>query len=84
MGYNYPYGQSAQLNLDWLIKSWREFQQEIEDMIAPAYSETATYPLNSLVIYKDKLWTNTEAIADPEAWDPEHWTEITLAEILTS
>lgn len=82
MAYKYPFGNTQQLNLDWLLQQWRVFQSQIEDMIAPAYSDTDTYPANSLVIFQHKLYYNPQAINAPEDWTPAHWEEITLAEIL--
>ena len=54
---------------------------QIEDMIAPAYSDTDTYPAYSLVIVQHKLYYNPQAIEAAEDWTPAHWEEITLAEI---
>lgn len=84
MAFKYPYGDTSQLNLDWILRAWREFQSQIENIIAPAYSNTQTYPANSLVIYDHVLWYNDEAITDPEEWTPEHWEKTTIAELFTS
>lgn len=81
MGFKYPYGNSQQLNLDWLINAWRTFQQQIENIIAPAYSNTATYGLNALVIYDHVMYYALEDIVVPEEWNPEHWQSITIAQI---
>ena len=81
MAYKYPFGNTQQLNLDWLLRQWRVFQSQIEDMIAPAYSDTDIYPAYSLVIVQHKLYYNPQAIEAAEDWTPAHWEEITLAEI---
>lgn len=81
MGYKYPYGNSQQLNLDWLINAWKAYQQQIENNIAPPYSDTLTYGQNSLVIYKHQLYYNPADIEAPEEFDPEHWVAISIADI---
>lgn len=83
MAYNYPYGNSQQLNLDWLLREWRAYQGQIEDMIAPQYDHTATYAAYSLVIYNHVLYTNPNAIAVMEEFDPDHWEQIDLATIVS-
>lgn len=82
MAYNYPYGNSQQLNLDWILRSWREYQSQIEDMIAPQYSDSDPYPDPAIVVHEHKLYYNNTAINDPEEWDPDHWTETSMADIL--
>lgn len=85
MPYNYPYGNSQQLNLDWLIESWKEFQTAIENIIAPAYDPTAVYnTANNLVIYDHKMYYNPSPVNVPGEFDPDQWTQITIAEILTA
>ena len=48
MAYQYPYGDSHQLNLDWLLSQWRSFQSAVCDMIAPEYSNKKEYPAGSI------------------------------------
>lgn len=79
--YNYPYGDTSQLNLDWLLQSWRQFQRQIEDMIAPQYSNTTEYDAGSLVIYEHAFYYNPDPISPAEEWDPNHWTNISIADI---
>lgn len=81
--YNYPYGNTSQLNMDWILQSWRQFQRQIEDMIAPQYSESSTYPANSLVIYQHVLYYNPAAITGAGPFDPESWEQIDIATIVT-
>lgn len=80
--YNYPYGNTSQLNLDWFLQSWRQFQRAVEDMIAPQYSESSTYPANSIVIYQHVLYTNPAAITVEEQFDPANWEQISIAELM--
>ena len=80
--YNYPYGNSQQLNLDWLISAWRQYQEQVEDMIAPQYDHNVAYDVAAIVLHDHKLYYNNQAINDPEEWDPDHWTETNLADIM--
>lgn len=80
--YNYPYGNTSQLNLDWFLQSWRQFQKAVEDMIAPQYSNSDTYPAGSVVIYEHVLYTNVDPIPVAEEWDPEHWQETSITTII--
>lgn len=80
--YNYPYGNTSQLNMDWLLQSWRQFQRQVEDMIAPQYSDSSTYPANSIVIYQHELYTNPAAITGEGQFDPESWEQISISELL--
>lgn len=82
--YNYPYGNSQQLNLDWFIEAWRAFQEQIENIIAPQYDHTTTYTAFSLVIYNHVLYFNPNAINAPEEFDSNHWQQIDLATILSN
>lgn len=79
--YNYPYGNTSQLNLDWFLQSWRVFQSQVEAMIAPQYDHSIAYPDPAIVIYEHKMYSNNQAINDPEEWDPDHWTQISCADI---
>lgn len=80
--YNYPYGNTSQLNLDWFLQSWRVFQSQVEAMIAPQYSNSDPYPAGSVVIYEHCLYTNENAIPVAEEWNPEHWTPTSIMEII--
>ena len=81
MAFKYPYGNSQQLNLDWLINAWRQFQQQIENNIAPPYNDNLTYAGMSLVIYNHQLYYNPDDIEAPEEFNPEHWVAISIADI---
>lgn len=74
--YQYPYGDSQQLN------AWRTFQSQICDMIAPAYSNSSVYAAGDLVIYNMQLWICTEAIQTAEEFNVQHWEKITVAELV--
>lgn len=80
--FRYPYGNNSNLNLDWLLTSWRDFQRDICQMIAPAYDNSSVYPAGSLVLYNMGLFTNPDPIITAEDFNPDHWTQTTLAEII--
>lgn len=50
--------------------------------LAPEYSATSTYPAGSYVIHDGVLYTNTNAIETAEDWNPAHWTQTTVAEMM--
>ena len=49
---------------------------------APNYTKTI-YPANSYVMYGGVLYTNPNAIGTAEDWNPAHWTQTTVAEMMT-
>lgn len=49
--------------------------------IAPDYVKQ-TYPANSYVMHVGVLYTNPNAIAAAEDWNPAHWTQTTVAEMM--
>lgn len=80
--YLYPHGDSQQLNLDWLINAWKKFQSDVCSMIAPEYSNSATYSLDAVVIYNMQLWRCIEAIQTAEEFNSQHWEKIALADLI--
>lgn len=80
--YNYPYGNTSQLNLDWFLQSWRVFQSQVEAMIAPQYDPNSAYPDPAIVLHEHMLYYNSTPIITPEEWDPDHWTVTSLADIM--
>ena len=55
----------------------------IQAMIAAPYSSSATYTVGNYCIYGNKLYRCSTAISIAEAWTAAHWSETTIAEILT-
>lgn len=53
----------------------------IGSSIAPNYTKT-TYPANSYVMQGGVLYTNPNAIGTAEDWNPAHWTQTTVAEMM--
>ncbi len=49
--------------------------------IAPDYTKT-TYEANSYVMHGGVLYTNPNAIGTAEDWNPAHWTQTTVAEMM--
>ena len=49
--------------------------------IAPEYTKK-TYEANSYVMYGGVLYTNENAIGTAEDWNPAHWTQTTVAEMM--
>lgn len=82
--FNYPYGQSQELNLTWLLNAWRQYQSQIENAIAPQYDEHIAYPDPVFLWYDHVLYTNPDPILDPEPFTPEHWDPISIWDILSN
>lgn len=80
--YQYPYGNSQQLNLDWLLTQWRMFQKQIEDMIAPQWSDTETYVEWNIVIHEHTLFYCSTATATVGEFKPDEWTAFSFADAL--
>ena len=86
--YAYPYGDSQQLNLDWILTKFKELEDAgavgvtIEDvattLLAPAYTQK-TYLLNDIVYYNGKLWYANQAITSAESWTASHWNKLLLS-----
>lgn len=53
----------------------------IGSSIAPEYTKQ-TYEANSYVMYGGVLYTNPNAIGTAEDWNPAHWTQTTVAEMM--
>ena len=82
--FNYPYGNTQELNLSWLLKAWRDYQEQIENAIAPQYDEHIAYPDPVFLWFEHVLYTNPDPIPDPEPFTPEHWTVTSLWDILSN
>ena len=80
--YQYPYGNSQQLNLDWLLTQWRQFQKQVEDMIAPQWSDTETYAQNDIVIHEHALFYCNTALVTVGEFKPDEWTSFSIADAL--
>ena len=89
--YQYPYGDSQQLNLDWIINKLIELEQsfvagesaELEEfanaLISLTYIPTQAYNNSDIVFHDGHLYRcNTTIPAPGEVWDPSHWDQIML------
>lgn len=88
--YQYPYGDSQQLNLDWIINKLIELKQsfagksaELEEfanaLISLTYSPTKAYNNSDIVFHDGHLYRcNTTIPAPGEVWNPAHWDQIML------
>ena len=89
--YQYPYGDSQQLNLDWIINKLIELEQsfvagesaELEEfanaLISLTYIPTQAYNNSDIVFHNGHLYRcNTTIPAPGEVWDPSHWDQIML------
>lgn len=54
----------------------------LDSSIAPEYTKKP-YPANSFVMHDGILYTNENAIGTAEDWNPEHWTQTTVTEMMT-
>ena len=51
-------------------------------IVAPEYSEEATYDVGDYVTYENTLYKCNSEITTAEEWNPEHWTAVNVAEII--
>lgn len=87
MAFLYPWGNTQQLNLDWILQKIKELEtggggadlDEIsEALLAASYAQQA-YEQFDIVFRDGKLYlANADIPAPGEAWTPEHWDEILL------
>ena len=81
--YEYPSGNAQQLNLDWLLTEWRKFQRQVENMIAPQWSNTEMYTWDSpaMVVYEHSLYYCNVAQATVGEFKPDEWVRFTIAQV---
>lgn len=87
MAFLYPWGNTQQLNLDWILQKIKELEagsggadldEVAEALLAASYSAQA-YNQFDIVFHDGKLYlANTDIAAPGEAWTPAHWDEIVL------
>ena len=52
---------------------------DLADNFSDEYNATASYAVDDLVIYQNKLYKNITAIVGGETWNPAHWQRTTLS-----
>ena len=94
--YEYPYGNSQQLNLDWILNKLKEFETSgassadmksiANALLSASYDSNSSYAVND-IIYNDTLETlyicNTVIPVGGEPWDATHWDAFRVGEVLT-
>ena len=80
--YNYPYGNLQELNLDWVLTEWRNYQAQIEDMIAPQWSESVSYEEDAVVIYEHVLYRCVVTASTPRIFEADEWQSVRLIDII--
>ena len=94
--YEYPYGNSQQLNLDWILNKLKKFENSgassadmksiANALLSASYDAGSEYAVND-VVYNDTLETlyicNTAIPVGGEPWDATHWDAFRVGEVLT-
>lgn len=93
MAFLYPWGNTQQLNLDWILQKIKELEagsggadlDEVANaLISASYSRQA-YDRSDIVFYDGKLYRANQAIPAPgEVWTPAHWDEILLGDTVSN
>lgn len=80
--FEYPYGDLQKLNLDWLLQAWREFQHQIEDAIAPQWSDTTSYTEDDVVFHDHVLYICTVPASTVRIFKADEWEVTQLIDIV--
>lgn len=91
MAFLYPWGNTQQLNLDWIIQKIKELESappgaaEITGianaLLALTYNGGTAYDEGDIVYRNEKLYVCNTTIASPgETWNPAHWDEVLLGD----
>lgn len=91
MAFLYPWGNTQQLNLDWIIQKIKELENAplgsaevtaiANALLAATYSAGSAYDVGDIVYRNQKLYVCNTAITSPgETWDPSHWDEVLLGD----
>lgn len=87
MAFLYPWGNTQQLNLDWILQKIKELEagsggadlDEVANALIGASYARQAYEQFDIVFHDGKLYlANTDIAAPGETWTPEHWDEILL------
>ena len=91
MAFLYPWGNTQQLNLDWIIQKIKELENAppssaevtaiANALLAATYSVGSAYNVGDIVYRNQKLYVCNTAITSPgETWDLSHWDEVLLGD----
>lgn len=95
MAFLYPWGNTQQLNLDWILQKIKELEaggggdgaslDEVANALISASYAVQAYDRSDIVFYDGKLYRANQAIPAPgEAWTPAHWDEILLGNTVSN
>lgn len=93
MAFLYPWGNTQQLNLDWILQKIKELEagnigpvlDEVANALISASYARQTYDRSDIVFYDGKLYRANQAIPAPgEVWTPAHWDEILLGDTVSN
>ena len=91
MAFLYPWGNTQELNLDWIIRKIKELENApagsadvaaiANALLAATYSTGTAYNVGDIVYRNQKLYMCNTAITSPgETWTPSHWDEVLLGD----
>ena len=93
MAFLYPWGNTQQLNLDWILQKIKELEagsggadlDEVANALISASYAVQAYDRSDIVFRDGKLYRANQAIPAPgEAWTPAHWDEILLGDTVSN
>ena len=95
MAFLYPWGNTQQLNLDWIIQKIKELDNSppgsaeiagiANALLALTYDSGTAYNVGDIVYRNEKLYSCNTAIVSPgEAWNPAHWDEVLLGDAVAN
>lgn len=95
--FKYPYGDSQQLNLDWILSKLKELENQkgsqitadletiSNALISASFSSSTAYNRSDIVFHNGKLYrANVNIPAPGESWNPAHWDEIMLGDTVSN
>lgn len=93
MAFLYPWGNTQQLNLDWILQKIKELEagsggadlDEVANALISASYAVQAYDRSDIVFRDGKLYRANQAIPAPgEVWTPAHWDEILLGDTVSN
>lgn len=93
MAYLYPWGNTQELNLDWILQKIKDIDagsgnadlNEVANALIAATYARKEYARNDIVYYDGKLYRANRNIPAPgEVWTPAHWDEILIGDTLSN